>query len=204
MRIPLGMCHITLLQSSCRIGFPHWGPVKFSRICGHARPHTPNRHPVIAFTGLTQGQLWVRMSRCHCWTRIYPYPCPPGRPFRVCLQEGDHNDAAAQPRSMIQNAPRWDTLPLACLTGRVRSPDWDLAEMTCPQKSVNDRRRKVISRILDDSRSHLTTSKYARLTTCSNETALRDIRRCPLAADLPNETGLPRFRRSNHLAWLRW
>ncbi len=204
MRIPLDMCHITLIA----IIMPYWvsslGPREiltdlWSRETAHTEPSSGHR---VYWT--TQSQLWVRMSRCHCWTRIYPYPCPPGRPFRVCLQEGDHNAAAAQPRSMIQNAPRWDTLPLACLTGRVRSPDWDLAEMTCPQKPINDRRRKVISRILDDSRSHLTTSKYARLTMCSNETALRDIRRCPLAADLPNETGLPRFRRSNHLAWLRW
>jgi Fic family protein len=41
---------------------------------------------------------------------------------------------------------------------------------------VNDRQRKVINRMLDDFEGHLTTSKYATLAKCSNDTALRDIR----------------------------
>jgi Fic family protein len=41
---------------------------------------------------------------------------------------------------------------------------------------VNERQRKVINRMLDDFQGHLTTSKYARLAGCSNDTALRDIR----------------------------
>jgi hypothetical protein len=41
---------------------------------------------------------------------------------------------------------------------------------------VNDRQRKVINRMLDDFQGHLTTSKYAKLAKCSNDTALRDIR----------------------------
>ena len=41
---------------------------------------------------------------------------------------------------------------------------------------VNDRQRKVINRMLDDFKGHLTTSKYAKLAKCSNDTALRDIR----------------------------
>lgn len=41
---------------------------------------------------------------------------------------------------------------------------------------VNDRQRKVINRLLDDFEGDLTTSKYAKLTKCSNDTALRDIR----------------------------
>ena len=43
-------------------------------------------------------------------------------------------------------------------------------------KPVNDRQRKVINRMLDDFKGHLTTSKYAKLAKCSNDTALRDIR----------------------------
>jgi Fic family protein len=41
---------------------------------------------------------------------------------------------------------------------------------------VNERQRKVINRMLDDFKGHLTTSKYAKLAKCSNDTALRDIR----------------------------
>lgn len=41
---------------------------------------------------------------------------------------------------------------------------------------VNERQREVINRMLDDFQGHLTTSKYAKLAKCSNDTALRDIR----------------------------
>jgi Fic family protein len=41
---------------------------------------------------------------------------------------------------------------------------------------VNPRQRKVINRMLEDFKGHLTTSKYAKLAKCSNDTALRDIR----------------------------
>jgi Fic family protein len=43
-------------------------------------------------------------------------------------------------------------------------------------KPVNDRQRTVINRMLDNFKGHLTTSKYAKLAKCSNDTALRDIR----------------------------
>ncbi|TDJ79631.1 MAG: Fic family protein [Planctomycetota bacterium] len=41
---------------------------------------------------------------------------------------------------------------------------------------VNERQRKVLNRLLDGFRGHLTSSKYARLARCSPDTALRDIR----------------------------
>ncbi len=43
-------------------------------------------------------------------------------------------------------------------------------------KPVNERQRTVINRMLDDWKGHMSTSKYAKLTTCSPDTALRDIR----------------------------
>ncbi len=49
---------------------------------------------------------------------------------------------------------------------------WD----TINQKPVNDRQRQVINRMLeDDFEGFINTSKYAKLTKCSNDTALRDI-----------------------------
>lgn len=41
---------------------------------------------------------------------------------------------------------------------------------------VNERQQKVISRLLDGFEGKLTTSKYAKLAKCSNDTALRDIK----------------------------
>lgn len=42
--------------------------------------------------------------------------------------------------------------------------------------AINDRQRKVIRQLLEGFRSQLTTSKYASLAKCSQDTALRDIR----------------------------
>lgn len=43
------------------------------------------------------------------------------------------------------------------------------------EKPVNDRQRKVINRLLDHFEGNLNTSKYAKMTKCSSDTALRDI-----------------------------
>jgi Fic family protein len=42
-------------------------------------------------------------------------------------------------------------------------------------ESFNERQRKVINRLLDGFEGKLTTSKWAKLTKCSQDTALRDI-----------------------------
>jgi Fic family protein len=44
------------------------------------------------------------------------------------------------------------------------------------QSPVNERQRKVINRLLDGFEGKLSTSKYARLSKCSGDTALRDIK----------------------------
>lgn len=43
------------------------------------------------------------------------------------------------------------------------------------EKTVNERQRKIINRLLDDFEGNLNTSKYAKMTKCSSDTALRDI-----------------------------
>jgi Fic family protein len=48
---------------------------------------------------------------------------------------------------------------------------WDTFAAT----PLNDRQRKVVNRLLDGFEGKLTTSKYAKLTDCSQDTALRDI-----------------------------
>ncbi|MEP2878149.1 Fic family protein [Nisaea sp.] len=59
------------------------------------------------------------------------------------------------------------------------------------QQSVNDRQRLVINRMLEDGfEGHMNTSKYARLTKCSKDTALRDIQELKSREILiPNEGG---------------
>ena len=42
-------------------------------------------------------------------------------------------------------------------------------------QSLNERQRKVINRLLDGFEGKLTSSKWAKLTKCSQDTALRDI-----------------------------
>jgi len=58
------------------------------------------------------------------------------------------------------------------------------------QKPVNERQRKVINRLLDGFEGKLTTSKYAKLARCSEDTALRDIRALlDLGVLIKNEAG---------------
>jgi Fic family protein len=44
------------------------------------------------------------------------------------------------------------------------------------QSPINERQREVVNRLLDGFEGNLTTSKYAKLSHCSTDTALRDIR----------------------------
>ena len=58
------------------------------------------------------------------------------------------------------------------------------------QNPVNERQRKVINRLLDGFEGKLTTSKYAKLAKCSEDTALRDIRALvELGVLVKNEAG---------------
>ena len=53
-----------------------------------------------------------------------------------------------------------------------KAETWDLAN----RHPVNERQTVVLNRLLDGFRGQLTTSKYAKLAKCSEDTALRDIR----------------------------
>jgi Fic family protein len=44
------------------------------------------------------------------------------------------------------------------------------------QQPINERQRKIINKLLDGFEGKLTSSKYAKLAKCSEDTALRDIR----------------------------
>jgi Fic family protein len=78
----------------------------------------------------------------------------------------------------------WLAWFLACLDRTIEGADLALSSVLSKARlwqrinptPVNERQRKVINRLLDDFKGHLTTSKYARIAKCSNDTALRDIR----------------------------
>jgi len=78
----------------------------------------------------------------------------------------------------------WILWFLGCLDRAIKDADTTLSSVLRKSRiwqqinpePVNDRQRKVIERALDDFEGHLTTSKYAKLAKCSNDTALRDLR----------------------------
>lgn len=78
----------------------------------------------------------------------------------------------------------WLAWFLGCLDRTIRHADEQLASVLFKaslwqrinERPVNDRQRTIINRLLGDFEGHLTTSKYARIAKCSNDTALRDIR----------------------------
>ncbi len=79
---------------------------------------------------------------------------------------------------------RWLSWFLGCLDRAIGNAEKTLAPVLHKAKlwqrinrrPVNNRQREVINRMLDGFEGFLTTSKYARLAKCSQDTALRDIR----------------------------
>jgi len=78
----------------------------------------------------------------------------------------------------------WIAWFLGCLDRAIQAAKGTLASVLYKAKlwqridpgAVNERQRTVINRMLDNFKGHLTTSKYAKLASCSTDTALRDIR----------------------------
>ncbi|MBI3269157.1 MAG: Fic family protein [Planctomycetes bacterium] len=79
---------------------------------------------------------------------------------------------------------RWLEWFLACLDRAIGGADTCLSAVLRKAKlwqhlhrrPVNERQRLVLNRLLDDFKGFMTTSKYAKLTKCSADTALRDLR----------------------------
>ena len=78
----------------------------------------------------------------------------------------------------------WLAWFLGCLDRTIQHADEQLASVLFKaslwqrinEEPVNERQRTIIHRLLGDFERRLTTSKYARIAKCSNDTALRDIR----------------------------
>jgi len=73
---------------------------------------------------------------------------------------------------------------LSCLDNAVEGAQETLAAVMYKAKlwqwinqdPVNERQRSIINRMLNGFKGHMSTSKYAKLAKCSNDTALRDLR----------------------------
>ena len=108
--------------------------------------------------------------------------------------EAERKDYCAQLEKQQSSTPEitiWLEWFLDCLGRAISSAETTLGNVLFKaqlwekinQKSVNDRQRLIINRMLEnDFKGHMNTSTYARLVKCSNDTALRDIqdlkRRC--------------------------
>lgn len=108
--------------------------------------------------------------------------------------EAERKDYYAQLEKQQSSTPEitiWLEWFLDCLGRAISSAETTLGNVLFKaqlwnkinQKSVNDRQRLIINRMLEnDFKGHMNTSKYAKLVKCSNDTALRDIqdlkRRC--------------------------
>lgn len=98
-------------------------------------------------------------------------------------ERNDYYNALEQCQKMTTDITRWMEWFMACLERAIHRAEKTLGKVL--QKAriweqvndgpVNERQRKVINRLLDDFQGNLNTSKYAKMTKCSSDTALRDI-----------------------------
>ncbi len=77
----------------------------------------------------------------------------------------------------------WIIWFLNCLKNALKSSDFLLTKILekanfwvlHTDKIINERQKKIVNMCLDDFKGHLTSSKYAKITKCSKDTAIRDI-----------------------------
>jgi Fic family protein len=89
----------------------------------------------------------------------------------------------AQQRGSL-DVTTWLSWFLACLDRALSRAEDTLTAVTIKartweainRKPINDRQRTIVNRLLDGFQGNLTTSKYAKITKSSSDTALRDIR----------------------------
>ena len=95
----------------------------------------------------------------------------------ICVGTPSHSDGSL-------DISAWLVWFLRCLNRAIEDADKTLGSVLHKARlwqrintnPVNARQRKVINRMLDNFKGHLSTSKYAKLAKCSTDTALRDMR----------------------------
>lgn len=100
-----------------------------------------------------------------------------------CERKDYYNQLEQQQRGSL-DITGWIQWFLGCLGRAISSAEVTLSNVLFKdklmdkinQKTINDRQRLIISRMLeDDFKGYINTSKYAKLAKCSDDTALRDI-----------------------------
>jgi Fic family protein len=92
-------------------------------------------------------------------------------------------DILEQTQRGTMDVTRWMDWFLRCLSRAIEGAQTTLAAVLSKARfwaavsgvPLNDRQRSMLNRLLDDFEGNLTTSKWAKLTKCSQDTALRDI-----------------------------
>ena len=98
-------------------------------------------------------------------------------------ERNDYYNALEQCQKMTTDISRWMEWFLNCLERAIDRADETLSKVLqkariwgkANEGPVNERQKKVLNRLLDDFQGNLNTSKYAKMTKCSTDTALRDI-----------------------------
>jgi Fic family protein len=103
---------------------------------------------------------------------------------QIEAERSAYYDVLEQSQKGDLDVTEWLTWFLACLGRSLDRAQETLSTVLLKARvwqrvgsaGVNERQRKVINRLLDGFEGNLTSSKYAKLTHCSSDTALRDIR----------------------------
>lgn len=98
------------------------------------------------------------------------------------ILEKTQNVSASGPKGSL-DITNWLAWYLQCLIGALEATDETLAKVLTKAKFwekhasaiINKRQKIMINKLLDDFYGKLTTSKWAKITKCSQDTALRDI-----------------------------
>ena len=102
---------------------------------------------------------------------------------QIRLERNDYYNILERTQKGTLDVTPWMTWFLACLDRAVEGAEATLASVLQKARfweahageSFNDRQRKVVNRLLDGFEGKLTSSKWARLAKCSQDTANRDI-----------------------------
>ena len=103
---------------------------------------------------------------------------------QIEAERKDYYDQLEKQQRRTPEITNWLAWFLDCLGRAISSAETTLGHVlfkaklwgTLNQRPVNERQCLILNRMLeDDFKGHMNTSKYAKLATCSNDTALRDI-----------------------------
>jgi Fic family protein len=102
---------------------------------------------------------------------------------QIRLERKDYYDILEQTQKGNLDVTLWMNWFLGCLDRAFEGAETTLASVLMKARfwdvhageSFNDRQRKVVNRLLDGFEGKLTSSKWSKLTGCSQDTAHRDI-----------------------------